>query len=404
MRNFFNLPISKGLFALAIIIRLLIIPFFFHPDIKTYYFQASFFQKGVVNIYPYLIAHRNELPLREEFVYYPLTYLFLGSYEAIVTPIVGGGLVSWLWDASQQAFANPNLYRYLLTLKLPYLALDLVIPFLIASFFVSSEDKKKAFIYWLFNPLTIIVIYVFSNVDIIPVTLTLLCYLLLFKKKDYLSAIVLALAVGFKAYPGIFLPFILLGLKDVKRMLIYFGTFIVTLLAIILPFWSKDFLDSSFASGLTTRLFATAFTQGRNYISLGLLAALGLFELVSKKKHDLLSVSFVVLAILFAMISYHMQWLLWFAPFAVILIVKNSKLFWPVLIFSFISMINPVLLQDKFMSVALLNPISIYFGQISAPYFLVQKIISPEILIKLLHLGMLVLGGVIGVFSLEENK
>src|SRR3989304_8391664 len=93
----------KKLLILAIILRLLIMPFFFHPDIKTYHFQASFLSKGVFNIYPYLIENREKLPLKEEFVYFPLTYFFLGGYQALVSPLLGDNFTNWLAGASGRA-------------------------------------------------------------------------------------------------------------------------------------------------------------------------------------------------------------------------------------------------------------------------------------------------------------
>ena len=70
-----------GLLTLAIVLRLLVAGFIFHPDIKTYNFQASFLKNGVTNIYTYLIENKKTLPLKDDFVYFPLTYFTLGGYQ-----------------------------------------------------------------------------------------------------------------------------------------------------------------------------------------------------------------------------------------------------------------------------------------------------------------------------------
>src|SRR5581483_3617962 len=85
---------------LAILLRLLIMPFFFHPDIKTYSYQVSFLQKGILNIYSYLPENKAELPLKEEFVYFPLTYFTLGIYQIIASPFLGPDFYSWVSNAS----------------------------------------------------------------------------------------------------------------------------------------------------------------------------------------------------------------------------------------------------------------------------------------------------------------
>ena len=98
--NFLKLPNILNLFLLAILIRLLLMPFYFHPDIKTYHFQSSHLQKGVFNIYSYLTENKQNLPIREEFVYFPLTYLFLGTYQIAASPLLGGDFNNWLSYAS----------------------------------------------------------------------------------------------------------------------------------------------------------------------------------------------------------------------------------------------------------------------------------------------------------------
>src|SRR3990172_1880264 len=118
----------KKLIVLAIALRLLVAMFYFHPDIKTFNYQASFLKQGVFNIYTYLVEHKATLPLKEEFVYFPLTYFTLGAYQAIASPILGSGFDSWLADAGINSFVkNPQIFKYLAVLKLPYLIVDVLI-------------------------------------------------------------------------------------------------------------------------------------------------------------------------------------------------------------------------------------------------------------------------------------
>ena len=211
----------KKLLFLAIALRILVSIFIFHPDIKTYNFQSSFLKKGVFNIYNYLVENKKNLPLKDDFVYFPLTYFALGGYQAAVAPLVGSGFDSWLADAgTNSTVGNPHIFKYLLALKLPYLVLDIAIAFLLMLFFENEKDKKKAFVYWLFNPFTIVLIYVYSNVDIFPVILTLLGFLQIKKQKMFPAAFLLGLASGFKLYPLLFIPFLFLTGRNLKEKIL----------------------------------------------------------------------------------------------------------------------------------------------------------------------------------------
>ena len=237
----------KKLILLAIFIRLLVMPFYLHPDIKTYHFQASFLKKGIFNIYTYLAENRQTLPLKEEFVYFPLAYFSLGGYQMLMSPLLGINFDGWLSDCIGLAATTIGSYRYLFLLKLPYLILDIIAAFILMSLFVKEEDKKKVFTLWLFNPFTIVLIYVFANIDIIPVVLTL-ASLYFFRKDRYLlSGSLIGLASGFKTYPMLFLPFLLIKVNDSKNRLKILVSTLGIFFMIILPFFSKSFYSLSFA-------------------------------------------------------------------------------------------------------------------------------------------------------------
>ncbi len=142
MFDILKIPSIRKMLVLAILIRILIMPFYFHPDIKTFNFQASFLKKGVWNIYSYLDEHKNKLPLKDGFVYFPLTYFFLGTYQIITTPILGSGFDSWLYDASTNSSIDMGVFRYLFILKLPYLVLDILIAFFLKIFHIEYCIKK----------------------------------------------------------------------------------------------------------------------------------------------------------------------------------------------------------------------------------------------------------------------
>ncbi len=381
----------KQLLLLAVLIRLLIMPFYFQPDIKTYHFQAYFLREGVFDIYKYLDTHKSELPLKEEFVYFPITYFFLGGYQILVSPLLGSNFYNWVSDASSQTFSEAiGIYRYLFLLKLPYLILDVGLAFLLTSFFKEPALKKKAFILWLFNPFTIVLIYIFSNVDIIPVTLTALSLLLMKQKKLILSGVVLGIAAGFKAYPLLFLPFILLYGNNMRQKVMTVGVTLLTVTLVVLPFLSPSFQKATLVSGLTTRIVFPGLSIGfGETLMAGIISmsALFFFSQLNKQKSyaDLWKLYLAALLLLFSFIHFHIQWLLWVAPFFAILLTEDKNYRFSGLILILLAFSIPMLYEDKSMSVALLGVYSYLYNLLPIPFAFVQKIYDPYIIQSVLH-------------------
>jgi hypothetical protein len=400
----------KKLLILAIVLRILVAGLLFHPDIKTYNYQASFLKRGVFNIYSYLVKNNKTLPIKDNFVYFPLTYFVLGGYQAALSPILGSGFDSWLANASSNSVVgNPNIFKYLLILKFPYLVLDIAIAFLLKRFFDDQEKAKKAFTLWLFNPFTIFLIYAFSNVDIFAVLLTVVAFLLLKKEKLILASIILGIAAGFKLYPLLFIPFLFINGKDLREKI-----FIVLIPAIILgivtiPFWSQDFVQSALISGLTTRIFNPGFSIGFGesmIVGLFSISILFFYALLVDKKLKLFNYWVVLLIFIFAFSHFHIAWLLWIAPFIVILAIKKPALSLSLFFLAVLSFAIPMLYDDRSMTISLFRIYSTWYDLISTPFAIVQKFYDPYNLQSVLHSvlagGSLVIG--YKLLNKEEEK
>ncbi len=379
----------KKLLILAIILRLLVAGFIFHPDIKTYNFQSSFLGKGVLNIYTYLIENKKTLPFKEEFVYFPLTYFAVGGYQWIVSPVLGPNFNSWLTDASSSSVVrNPNIIKYLIVLKLPYLALDILIAFLLKEFFDNKESGEKAFTLWLFNPFTIVLIYAFSNIDIYPVLLTLIAFLLIKKDKLLSSAALIGLAAGFKLYPILIIPFLVLKAVGWKEKVMVGAIPILILGIIILPFWSPAFIQSALVSGLTTRIFNPGFSIGFNesiIVSLLIISFLFFYVWQVDKKINLFNYWVVLFITIFSFSHFHIAWLLWAAPFVVILSVKKPTLSAPLFLLAVLAFTIPVLYEDRSMTISLFRIYSTWFDLLPTPFSVLQKFYDPYNLQSMLH-------------------
>ncbi len=401
-----NFDMRKLIF-LAIILRLLVSAFFFHPDIKTYNFQSSFLKKGVFNIYTYLVQNKKTLPLKEDFVYFPLTYFFIGSFQTLASPILGSNFDTWLADADSNSIVkNPFIFKYLVVLKLPYLILDIAIAYLLMEFFRDSKNKRKIWTIWLFNPFTIILIYVFGNVDIITAFLTLLSLLLAKKGKLSYAAAILGIAAGFKLYPLLLLPFLILKGNDLKEKLGLLGIPSAIFGLTTLPFLSKEFIDSAVISGLSTRLFYPGLPIGFNEtIMVALSGAVAIFfwAYMSSQKINLLKYWTSLFLIIFSFAHFHIAWLVWIAPFLAILIVQKPKLKWPILFMTLMAFIIPFLYEDRSMNISLFRVYSTLYDILPTPFSLVEQFYDPYSLQSIFH-SALVGAGLVTIYKLFSGE
>lgn len=397
------------IFATGLLIRLLIMPFFYHPDIKVYHFQASFLKNGVWNIYDYLKENKNNFVYKEEFVYFPLTYYFLGSYQILASPFLGNQFEGWLNDASFESTQRIGVFRYLFILKLPYLILDLFIGFLLTKLILRQEDKKKLLALWMFNPFSIILIYIFSNVDILIVTLTLLSLIFARKNKLFLAAIMLGVGSGFKAYPIFFLPFLVIFASNIKdKLLILLGGF-GTIGLILFPFLSSTaFQEAALVSGLTTRIFQTNIDIGfgeKIILPIIFIAMLYLFYYMKKTKtFDFLVAGFLLIPlVIFSSIHYHIQWLLWAIPFAILQIIKTPKSLNLFIFIGILIFLIPFLYDDKYMNFSLLSVISNSYQQLPTIFSIIQKFYDPYLLQSLIHSVLAASVAVLSYYLIKQD-
>lgn len=377
------------LLLLAIVLRVLVSGLLYHPDIKTIAYQTSFLKKGVVNIYPYLINNKANLQLKEEFVYFPLTYITLGTSQIIISTLLGSSFDTWLQDAgSNSVVNNPNIIKYLVFLKLPLLLVDISIAFILLKYFRNRKDGEKAFILWLFNPFTIILIYAFSNIDLFAVLLTLIAFLYIKREKLVKSLIFFGLAVSFKLYPLLFVPFMFLKAKKIKEKILTIVIPLSIFIVSIIPFWSQSFVNSALLSGLSTRIFNPNFAIGFGesiIISLLLLSTLFFYAWLNNKKIKLFNYFVVTLLIIFSFSHFHISWLLWISPFLIVLAVQKPKLKWHIFIWASLAILIPMFYTDRAMTISLFRVYSTWYDLLPTPFLVVQKFYDPYNFQSILH-------------------
>ena len=372
----------------ALFIRLLIIPFFFHPDIKDINLRVSFLtSNGVTNIYEFLTHNPTTKVHAPDFVYPPITYFFLGGYQTIVHPLLGDNFNSWLFDFSGFASTSDYIFRYLLILKIPYLIFDFMIGFLLLKIFKDESSQKKALFFWFFNPLNLYGTYMIGQFDIIPTSLMFFAWFLWEKKNSFTPGLLLGLGVSFKTFPLLLIPFFILDRKPQKQTIIFCLTAILTYLLTIFPFiTSTAFQQNVLFSGLGQRIFELHLNLLGVHISIFMLMY---FLLLGVKYYfkelPLWSLITVTLLSMYALINFHPQWVIWVLPFLTLAFVKVKLNIWTVFSFFLIFFLIFIFYGDRFLLTGLLSPISPQFLEIPS----ITQLLDPKkvsIIMNIIHI------------------
>jgi hypothetical protein len=393
LRKFIGSFYGRTLLA-ALFLRFLLMPFLYHPDIKSHHFHFYFLSEKVFDIYQYLADNLQNLPYTDSFNYPPLVYFFFGLIQIFFRPILGQGFVHWLFDWGPERFFNPLIFRYLFILKIPYLVLDLSLAFLLIKFFKKEDQKQKAFSFWLFNPMVLYGIYGLSHFDILPSILVLGAILLALRDKSSLAGLVLGVAASFKTYPLLLLPF--LSILGGKRLKDKFRVFVLGLIPYgltCLPYLtSLPFRQSVLFSGLSQRLFQAGIPLGfgENLIifitALVFLFFLGL-RLLGENQEKIIGLVLASLLLIFALSHFHPQWIIWILPLLTIVLVKKPRLFFPQVLFYLAFLGIVFLLDDRAQLLGLLLPINPSFVGVPSFFEVLRdrNIINPFLVQSLAH-------------------
>ncbi len=351
----------------AILLRFLVMPFFFHPDLKDINLRVSFLQNGIFNVYEYLKKDEFTKINAPDFAYPPLAYFVLGSYQFFINPILGSDFQKWTRDYSDYRYDTPLVFRYLFTLKIIYLIFELLTGLLIYKLLSNSNKRKLALAFWFFNPINLYAISAIGQFDIIPTFFSVLSYLLWNKKKAFYSGLSLGTAVAFKTYPLLFLPFYLLSKSNLKNKIILFFTTIGLYGITILPFLnSKEFRSDVLFSGLSTRIFQLQISVADHSISIFIVfySLLIFLYFLLKSKIPLYIFFILTLALVFSTIRFHPQWIVWIMPFLTIALGDNRLNLKYISFFIIAYFIYFIFFGDSFLTTGLLSPISTLYLEI----------------------------------------
>lgn len=313
---------------IALVIRLFLMSFTYHPDLAGQSLSAYFWGfKNVTNVYEHLLSLPNNHPLvrnfgvNDIFIYPPLTYFTLGTFQKI---FAFTGLQNFLEIVMSGAniYKIQNLTFYLFILKFPYLFFDFGIAYVLYRYFKKSKTKYLAVILWLFNPVNLYAIYCMGVFDVIPVFFTVLSAYFLKKNKLAYSALYMGVGIAYKMYPIFLLPFIILKTGNwFSRFKLAFISFLPVILTNLPFIFSSAYRYMVFSPKSQKMFYMEWMLSGAEGVFPFLLILCLLYLFAQNKKYIpkfYASYFMAVFLLLFAVTHFHPQWFIWITPFLII--------------------------------------------------------------------------------------
>jgi Gpi18-like mannosyltransferase len=215
-------------------------------------------------------------------------------------PLICGGIYLLFRSLS---FLTSSPFLYYSLLKQPAIIADLLCAYLFILLIPDQKLGKKASLFWLFNPLTILFSSVWGMFDSLAVLLCLISLLLLVRNKAALSGISLGLSGALKMIPLIFIPAFSLFSK--KKVRLFIVSIVVALAAALLPFIVFRWNPTSFFSAMSSQA-----VNARNAPAVGGLTAFSVLNLINMKFPNTFSPQFLV-ALSYLWIAAFMIFYIW---------------------------------------------------------------------------------------------
>jgi len=311
----------------GLIVRLVLMPVTFHPDLWAISFSQYFFAyKGIINIYDFLASLPASSVLvanygQNFFTYPPLAYFTLGFFGFLLRPLFNADFFGNLAGRLPNVYSDSRLYWHLFLTKLPYLFFDFGILVLLTDFFEDKKKKVAVALLWSFNPLVLYTSFMIGQFDIIPVFFVILSLFLVKKNHLFWAAFSLGVGGAYKMFPLFFLPFLVISAgKNFKDKLKYFFIGLFPYFVSILPFISSPVFRQTvlFSDQSQKMLFAKIPVSAAEYLSIFVVLYIFLLGISICRKFELWKWFLSVMMMFFSVTHYHPQWFLWLTPFLII--------------------------------------------------------------------------------------
>lgn len=312
----------QTMILLGVLLRVILMPFFAHPDIQSTYTRAYSIAFQGENIFSY----DQHLSHWIEAIWIKVVSIITGS--DIFTPFSN--------NPDENSFVLLNLFVY----KLPYLAFDIGVMILLYILSKNLVQKKSIMAFYIFNPFVLFAVYIFGRYETIPLFFLMLAIYFVKNEKTYLSSVIMGLSILTRFSMVMLLPiYIILVGKNIKEKVSH------TVL-VLAPYFSISVLKSIFLEQEVSNISGIATGQHANYlldsgwqinevldlyiypffIGYGFLMYFG-YKLWKSQKNDweLVTLFFALTFLLFYITSfYHPQYIAWFVPFLAIFFFKEK--------------------------------------------------------------------------------
>lgn len=196
---------------IALLIRLLFLPFACHADLLSTYYRSNLLMTGEISIFFGL----NEL---SEYFQALTLFIFQAWIPRIIwspdwgSPIGFGtaSVVDWMEFVSFE-----TVFQYITIFKMPYLIFDLLCVVLLYYIFHENEESRViALSAWVACPVLIYAAYIFSRYETIAFFFILLSLFCVKIRKNRFAVFALGTAVLIRMYPLMLLPFYVVILEE----------------------------------------------------------------------------------------------------------------------------------------------------------------------------------------------
>lgn len=353
-------------------IRIFLAAWLYHTDLKNIYIESGFIKAG------WKLAYQAAAAAGRPIYYPPLVYSIIEGHRKIDGFMFSGYFGKWLGDGTAEQTTNhPHLFRDLLVMKLPWMAADIFLAFLLYQL-AEAKDKRKVLWLWIFNPLTLYGVYGIGNFDILPTVLMVLS--LYWAKKNHWNwgYLALGLAGGLKLFGLLLIPiYFILDKRDFKQKLFGASGGVGIFIAATFTAWTDKFVFRSiFLSNLSGTLFKTRLELAAGYyVPIFLTLYLGFLFWLSKGKRIRLEDGYLlVIGLLLGLSYFNPQWIVWLAPLLVLTLLERRSGLIAYLVLVWGYFLSVIVLNDKFVGWGLLKAINNAFDSLNPLAFTVARL------------------------------
>ena len=175
----------------AIILRIVLMPFFGHIDVLSEARRIYFWDQA--GIYFDDIS-RNTTSLFQ-LLFFKITSLFLDNKEMLLGHDDMANSTAHPAEYFQFV-SHTEVFRTLFALKLPFLVADLITAWAMFLYCDRAPGARRAVIFWLFNPITLYAFYIYGRFESIPIMFCMLALLALKRRNLLLAAVMIGLSIN----------------------------------------------------------------------------------------------------------------------------------------------------------------------------------------------------------------